>query len=139
MLTLQAPQFVEACNKDGHADVYIHIDNVPDTNTSIKVSNGTQLAVTGDEGDAYFVSYNGRRYGIKKRHCKAWSGVQVDSACIVPLTIFTFRVGRYPPRFVMGHNFLSPKGNIVSICSSMFCHPSRFQFPSYCSYQRKIT
>ena len=60
---------MEVLNFDGHKDVYIHVDNVP-SEQSPKVSNGTRFEVIAQEGDAMIFWKDGKKYGVKQRHCK---------------------------------------------------------------------
>ena len=43
-------QRVELLNADGHGAVFIHLDNTPG-NSSVKLANGTELNVLGEDGD----------------------------------------------------------------------------------------
>jgi len=64
-------QIVELKNQDDHDAVFIHLNNNSQRETSCHLPNGTQIEVIGQyDGDSFMVEYNGKGYGVKKRHCK---------------------------------------------------------------------
>ena len=75
---------LELLNRDGHAEVFVHLDNIPG-DRSVGLPNGTRLSVIGREDDTYLVLHNGQQYGVKEYHCKilshevCGSAIQMDS------------------------------------------------------------
>ena len=50
--------FKKLLNDDGHAEVFIHPDNVPGP-SSVALPNGTQLTVQGEDGDLCLYIHGG--------------------------------------------------------------------------------
>ena len=76
----KAPQTVQVLNVDCHKDVSIYLDNVPGEHNSLKISNGTRFAVISQEGDAYIVAKDGKKFGVKQRHCKLLASAPLTQA-----------------------------------------------------------